>query len=399
VQILYNTKAKELLSDKSGKVTGVSAVGKDATYRIIAKSTIVATGGYGGNRDMLRKHVSNYTEEIRSIGLPHMGDGILMAIKVGAATEGLGRLQMLGPGFMGYTGRGVGVDTVLGSHSVWVGKGGQRFINEGLVNIFERVQSVLRQPGGICYAIIDDKIVQYYMENIVGEAYLGSLRPRQPAPNLELRSQLKIATHGLVAVEHVNPKLCSGCGVCVDYCPVNAITMENEVASINTDTCISCRACSVYCPRNAVDTEPVKRGEPQAKISNSLDEIAKWIGAVPKVLKATIDEYNAYCDDKYDALFNKDRKYLMPLRTPPYYALKRTPFFLTTAGGIRINDRMEAVDDMDNTIPGLFISGNDAGGGFQTDTYFITMSGCTSGFAINSGRIAGENATNYALGK
>jgi fumarate reductase flavoprotein subunit len=60
---------------------------------------------------------------------------------------------------------------------------------------------------------------------------------------------------------------------------------------------------------------------------------------------------------------------------------------------------MEAVDEMDNPVPGLFISGNDAGGGIQTDTYFITMSGCTSGFAINSGRIAGENAAINALGK
>ena len=72
--------------------------------------------------------------------------------------------------------------------------------------------------------------------------------------------------------------------------------------------------------------------------------------------------------------------------------------FLTTVGGIRVSDRMEAVDEMENPIPGLFVSGIDAGGGFMTDTYFITMSGCTSGFAINSGRIAGENAAVYAMG-
>jgi ferredoxin len=237
------------------------------------------------------------------------------------------------------------------------------------------------------------------MENIVGEAYLGSLRPRQPAKNPELRSQLKLATQGLVAVEHVNSEICNGCGVCVDYCPVNAITMKDAVASVNTDTCISCRACSVYCPEHAIDTEPIKKGEPQVKIANSLEELATWIGADPKMLKSTIEEYNTYCVDKYDAMFNKDRKYLMPLRTPPYYALKCTPMFLTTAGGIRVSDHMEAVDEMDNPIPGLFIAGIDVGGACQTDTYFITMAGCSSGFAINSGRIAGENAAKYVMSK
>jgi ferredoxin len=327
-----------------------------------------------------------------------MGEGIVIAIEAGAATEGLGRLQVLGPTFRGYTGGGIDAGAVAGPFSVWVGKRGQRFTDEGVVNIFERVNPVLRQPGGICYAIFDDRIVEHYMENEEGEAYLGSLRPRQPARNPGLRKQLGLATEGLVAVENVNPEKCNRCGVCVDYCPVNAITLNDTAASIDTDSCISCRACSVYCPEQAIGTKPVKRGEPQVKIADQLEELAEWIGADPGILKSTIQDYNACCDEKFDDMFNKDRKYLMPLRTPPYYALKCTPMFLTTTGGIRVSDRMEAVDEMDSPVPGLFVSGVDAGGGFQTDTYFITMAGCTSGFAVNSGRIAGENAAAYAKG-
>jgi predicted oxidoreductase/ferredoxin len=392
VQILYDTTAREMLRDRSGRVTGVIAKGKDEDYRINAKSTVVATGGYPGNKEMLKRYNPEYAENLRSMGLPHMGDGILMAMKAGAVEEGLGRLQTLGPFFRGYGGREMGAAAVAGAHSIWVGRRGQRFVNEGLVNIFERVQSVLRQPGGTCYAIVDDSIVEHYMENIMGEAYLGSLRPRQPIRNPEIRNDLKLATQGLAAVEQADPELCNGCGICVGYCPVKAIVLRQAAAIIDPDTCISCRACSVYCPQHAINTRPVKKGLPLAIIANSLAEIADWIGADSRILKSTIDEYNDFCDDRYDAMFNKDRKYLMPLHTPPYYALKCVPGLLTTAGGIRVSDRMEAVDEMDRPIPGLFVSGNDVGGGFQTDTYYITMSGCTSGFAINSGRIAGENA-------
>jgi fumarate reductase flavoprotein subunit len=130
------------------------------------------------------------------------------------------------------------------------------------------------------------------------------------------------------------------------------------------------------------------------KISESWDEIAKWIGATPEVLKATISEYNAYCDDGYDKVFAKDRRYLDALRIPPYYALKCYAGFLGTIGGIKINYHMEVLDHDDNPIPGLYAGGIDTGG-WETDTYNVELAGAALGFAINSGRIAGENAAKY----
>jgi fumarate reductase flavoprotein subunit len=55
---------------------------------------------------------------------------------------------------------------------------------------------------------------------------------------------------------------------------------------------------------------------------------------------------------------------------------------------------MEVVDKDDQPIPGLYAVGNDAGG-WESDTYDADLSGTTLGFAINSGRIAGENAVKY----
>ena len=133
------------------------------------------------------------------------------------------------------------------------------------------------------------------------------------------------------------------------------------------------------------------------KISDSWDEIANWIGADPKVLKATIDEYNSFCDQGYDEIFAKERRYLLPLRSAPYYALRGMPVFLDTLGGIRINENMEVLDNQDNPIPGLYAAGVTTSG-WESETYCGDLSGSAFGFAINSGRIAGENAVKFALG-
>ena len=115
------------------------------------------------------------------------------------------------------------------------------------------------------------------------------------------------------------------------------------------------------------------------------------MGATPKVLKETIKEYNASCDHGYDELMSKDRDYLFPLRTPPFYALKCYQGFLGTIGGIKINHHMQVLNHDDDPIPGLYAVGC-AAGGWESDTYCLALSGSAFGFALNSGRIAGENA-------
>ena len=67
--------------------------------------------------------------------------------------------------------------------------------------------------------------------------------------------------------------------------------------------------------------------------------------------------------------------------------------FLGTIGGIKINHHMEVLDSEDNNIPGLYAAGIDTGG-WQSRTYCRILAGSTLGFAINSGRIAAENAVN-----
>ena len=58
------------------------------------------------------------------------------------------------------------------------------------------------------------------------------------------------------------------------------------------------------------------------KKSNSWDDIAGWINIDPQILNNAVDEYNRFCDHGHDAIFDKDNSYLVPLRNPPFYALK-----------------------------------------------------------------------------
>jgi NAD-dependent dihydropyrimidine dehydrogenase PreA subunit len=52
---------------------------------------------------------------------------------------------------------------------------------------------------------------------------------------------------------------CTGCGACVDVCPVGAIALVDGKASVNEESCMGCEACVDVCPEGAI--EPIIQGE------------------------------------------------------------------------------------------------------------------------------------------
>jgi fumarate reductase flavoprotein subunit len=54
-QVMYETPGESLIKDANGKITGVVAKKADGTeLRINAKSVVLATGGFGGNEEMMK---------------------------------------------------------------------------------------------------------------------------------------------------------------------------------------------------------------------------------------------------------------------------------------------------------------------------------------------------------
>ena len=55
----------------------------------------------------------------------------------------------------------------------------------------------------------------------------------------------------VMAVE-VDVEKCTGCGSCVDICPVDTIKLDNEIAVIDSEACTECGSCVDECPNEAI---------------------------------------------------------------------------------------------------------------------------------------------------
>ena len=52
----------------------------------------------------------------------------------------------------------------------------------------------------------------------------------------------------------IDKEKCIGCGTCVDVCPVNAISLNDEgKAQIDQEKCIKCGTCEAVCPVMAIE--------------------------------------------------------------------------------------------------------------------------------------------------
>jgi len=50
----------------------------------------------------------------------------------------------------------------------------------------------------------------------------------------------------------VNKEDCTGCGICVDTCPQDAIKIEDDKAVIDAAKCTECGLCRDACPFEAI---------------------------------------------------------------------------------------------------------------------------------------------------
>jgi heterodisulfide reductase subunit A len=58
-------------------------------------------------------------------------------------------------------------------------------------------------------------------------------------------------------IAHINGEACSGCKICVDLCPYNAITFDetNGRAEITSAHCKGCGVCVAACPSGAIEQQ------------------------------------------------------------------------------------------------------------------------------------------------
>ncbi len=154
VQVLLNTKAESLIAD-NGTVTGVKAASSDADYTLTAGNVVLATGGYGANKDML-------TDEMKSAlyygPASSTGEGIQMAQAVGAQTANMEYGKRYPNGIE--VSEGMAKSTIAGNIVGWtmsailVNKDGNRVVNEKASNR-TILEEELKQEGGELYLLLD----------------------------------------------------------------------------------------------------------------------------------------------------------------------------------------------------------------------------------------------------
>jgi fumarate reductase flavoprotein subunit len=133
------------------------------------------------------------------------------------------------------------------------------------------------------------------------------------------------------------------------------------------------------------------RGNQDIIVADNLKELCGMMG-IDHQLIHTIEEYNRNIKEHgSDPVFFKENKFLMPIEGPTYYCAKFRRHAYGVMGGLKINHRTEVIDTKGDSIPGLYAAGNDANA-IYGDTYPFALSGNTSSFAINTGRMAGEYA-------
>ena len=114
---------------------------------------------------------------------------------------------------------------------------------------------------------------------------------------------------------------------------------------------------------------------------DTLDELADkmgFTGAAKDTFLATVDRYNELYDKQNDEDFGKPAYRLSAIRTAPFYGCWLGASLLTTEQGIAINEKGQALDNNNQPMEGLYITG-DMSGSFFANNYPCLMAGVAMG--------------------
>lgn len=116
-------------------------------------------------------------------------------------------------------------------------------------------------------------------------------------------------------------------------------------------------------------------------------DLAAQISVDSKAFDVTLAHYNQTVEQSVADRFGRVGSGAR-VDKPPYYALgPAKSWIVTTEGGVRINQAMQALDDEGNVVPGLYAAGSNGMGGL-----ILWSHGLHIAWALTSGRQAGRSA-------
>lgn len=302
VPILFGARVHELIED-SGRVAGALIGSEDGRFRIGARCGVVlATGGIGHHAALRARLMPRPTPVHSLCSAGNVGDGVVMAGKVGAALVAHAPTGLWAP--VSVTHRADGSEGLY-PHLVLdrakpgviaVNAVGARFVDEG-VSYHDFVEAMFashrRVPSIPAYLICDSVFLRKYG--------LGAVFPGE-------RNVARFEQSGYLCTAGSLEELASRLGI-------DAQGLRDTVLRFNA---------------------MAERGE-DLDFGRGTSEVCRFNG----------DPTHA------------PNPCLGPLRRPPFHAVTVWPAEIATSSGIAANEHAQALDEENRPIPGLYVCGND----------------------------------------
>lgn len=334
LEIFYNTPAVQLVSE-GGKVTGVIAKNADGKYIQFnaAKGVILATGDYMNNDAMVNRWCPDIADFDKK-QYHKTGDGHVMALSVGGKMENLGHTKMMHDFDSGL---------MYEEPFLYVNMNGERFTNE-----------------------------------YTGFVYMGNILKFQ-------------GTFNGSNVDANHPDGSKGW-----YCTIYDSAYENWPADEFVSGMVPAAAMQKYIPGAVEDPQGVFTHLIDSHCCDTLEELAKELEIPADALAATVERYNEMCDAGMDSDFGKPAKYLHPIKTGPFWGVRKHIRVSAVCSGVVINENGQALNADGEVIDGLYCVGNLGGPFYGGNDYPFHQTGLSLGRCYTFGMLAGKHAASKA---
>lgn len=337
-ELRLETKLEDVLME-GGRVTGVSVSHFGRRYRIAARhGVILAAGGFEWNQELRDRFypVPGLTRHSSTPEDANRGEGLIAAMKVGAATENtdsgwwIPTMQMPMPNASNFEEIHQAAFDVGRPHSVAVNRNGVRFVNEacsydefGKAMVRDQLATGANTP---CWLVFDATFRQKFTA--------GGIMPTILMPDSKIP---------------------------VDW-------WDHYIFRADT---IEALAAKIYVPATA---------------------LRKTVDDMNKYAQTGIDPDFGRGGNAYDQMFGdanvKPNPCLGPINNPPYYAVSINCGDLGTKGGLKCDERARVVDGEGRPIPNLYAAGNQTGAPFGQ---WYPGAGATIGPAMVFGFVAAND--------
>lgn len=349
VEFLFSTTAQQLdreegwEDDDTKRVTGCVAKGPDGYVRInVSKGVVLATGGFDWDDDMVDYYYPIGLRTCRTWQKWMTGDGHKMGVWVGAKMEDPGQYvsHMMGT---------VAPAAVQRSDERMMQTESQAFITPW-------VEWAL-PSNALAPVLYVNQNGERFMNEEIGYFMSGPVIDKQPEGLFwafwDGDSENKVKPHkfdrlvdGIDTDEHSEMMIEAGLLIKAD-------TIDELIEKMNA-----------------------------AEWDNGRFDGEKF--------KETLARYNELCAAGKDDDFYKPAEWMTTIDTPPFYAAEMGSSWMTTVGGLEIDDKLHVLDVNRQPIPGLYAGGNPAGC-FYGNIYAPQVPMSLSGHSTTLSYVAARN--------